>query len=92
MARRSGSDWYIGAMTDGARTVTIPLSSLNLGSGNYTAYVYKDGATGESISKVTSTVTSASTLTIPLIGNRRSRGVDFEDDRTEHASRSVYVL
>ncbi len=67
MARRSGSDWYIGAMTDGARTVTIPLSSLNLDSGNYTAYVYKDGASSEIITKTTSTVTSASTLTIPLL-------------------------
>jgi alpha-glucosidase len=67
MARRKGSDWYIGAITDGARTITIPLSSLNLDAGNYTSYVYKDGATGEIITKVTSTVTSASTLTIPLL-------------------------
>ncbi|RJE88718.1 glycoside hydrolase [Paenibacillus sp. 1011MAR3C5] len=67
MARKSGSDWYIGAMTVGARTITIPLSSLNLEPGDYTAYVYKDGATGESISKEISTVTASSTLTIPLL-------------------------
>lgn len=67
MARRSGSDWYIGAITDGARTITIPLSSLNLDPGSYTAYVYKDGATGEFISKEISTVTAASTLTVPLL-------------------------
>jgi len=67
MARRSGSDWYIGAITDGARTLSIPLSSLNLDPGNYTAFVYKDGATGEAISKAISTVTASSTLTIPLL-------------------------
>lgn len=67
MARRSGADWYIGGMTVDARTLSIPLSSLNLDPGNYTAYVYKDGASGEIISKTTSTVTSASTLSIPIL-------------------------
>ncbi|MFS0726375.1 glycoside hydrolase family 97 catalytic domain-containing protein [Paenibacillus sp. 1P07SE] len=67
IARRSGSDWYIGGMTVDERTLSIPLSSLNLDPGDYTAYVYQDGATGESISKEISTVTAASTLTIPLL-------------------------
>jgi alpha-glucosidase len=67
MARRSESDWYIGAITDSARTVSISLSELNLDPGNYTAYIYKDGTTGEFLTKEVITVTSSSTLSIPLL-------------------------
>ncbi|QWB24315.1 MULTISPECIES: glycoside hydrolase family 97 protein [Streptomyces] len=47
VARRSGSVWYLGAMTDeSSRTLTLPLSFL--GRGTYTATVYADGTPGAS--------------------------------------------
>jgi alpha-glucosidase len=63
-ARRSGSDWYIGAITDAARTTSIPLTFL--GSGSYTATIFKDGATDQQIATETRTVTASDTLAIPL--------------------------
>ncbi len=42
LARQSGDEWYVGAMTDwNSRTVQIDLSFL--GAGTYTAEVYADG-------------------------------------------------
>jgi alpha-glucosidase len=42
VARRSGNDWYVGAMTDWtARELEIPLDFLKPGS--YTAEVWSDG-------------------------------------------------
>ncbi len=44
MARRSGKDWYIGAMTDATeRTLTLDLSFL--GSDVFGAVIYQDGST-----------------------------------------------
>jgi alpha-glucosidase len=63
-ARRSGSDWYVGSITDAARTSTIPLSFL--GSGTYTATIFKDGASDRQIATETRSVTAADTLSIPL--------------------------
>ncbi len=40
IARRRGTEWFVGAMTDGARKLTIPLAFL--GSGAYEATVYAD--------------------------------------------------
>ncbi|MDR2973971.1 MAG: glycoside hydrolase family 97 catalytic domain-containing protein [Propionibacteriaceae bacterium] len=62
-ARRTGDDWFIGSVNDGARTSTIPLSFL--GSGHYKATVFKDGASDRDIATEVVDVTSASTLTIP---------------------------
>ncbi|MFT4028558.1 MAG: glycoside hydrolase family 97 catalytic domain-containing protein [Protaetiibacter sp.] len=63
-ARRSGSEWYIGAITDGARTTSIPLTFL--GSGSYTATLFEDGANDHEIITETRTVTSSSVLAVPL--------------------------
>mgnify|MGYP004701875457 CR=1 FL=1 len=41
IARRSGNDWYIGGMTDEARTVNIPLNFLDDGK-NYNALIFSD--------------------------------------------------
>ena len=42
IARRSGSDWYVGAMTnEAARTLQVPLDFL--GVGRFTARTYADG-------------------------------------------------
>lgn len=41
-ARRSGGDWFVGAMTNNdARTVTLPLDFLEKGK-KYTAHIYED--------------------------------------------------
>jgi alpha-glucosidase len=43
IARQSGTDWYLGAMTDWSdRTVRLPLAFL--GSGTFDAEIYADGA------------------------------------------------
>lgn len=45
IARRKGTDWYIGAINNStSRIVTIPLSFL--GVGNYEAEIYKDAPNG----------------------------------------------
>ncbi|GAP50159.1 glycoside hydrolase family 97 protein [Streptomyces azureus] len=70
VARRGGSTWYLGAMTDeSARTLSLPLSFL--GSGTYTATVYADGTPGTSPFRTpvvvsTRTVTAADTLDVAM--------------------------
>jgi len=52
MARRKGTRWYVGAMTnEHARRVTIPLDFLPAGA--FTALVYEDGADRNSVRKRT---------------------------------------
>jgi alpha-glucosidase len=38
IARRHGADWFVGAMTDGARKLTIPLGFLGPGASEATVY------------------------------------------------------
>ncbi|MFI8833074.1 glycoside hydrolase family 97 catalytic domain-containing protein [Streptomyces afghaniensis] len=70
VARRSGSAWYLGAMTnESSRTLSLPLSFL--GSGTYTATVYADGTPGSSPFRTpvvvgTRTVTAADTLDVAM--------------------------
>jgi alpha-glucosidase len=69
VARRSGSDWYIGAITDWERReLEIDLSFLPAGS--FQMEAYQDGVNasrrGEDCKKVTSSVTSRTKLTISL--------------------------
>lgn len=48
MARRNGSDWYVGAMTDWSdRGLTLDLSFLP--EGNYTVVLYRDGVNAERV-------------------------------------------
>ena len=48
MARRSGSDWYVGAMTDWSdRGLTLDLSFLP--EGNYSVVLYRDGVNADRI-------------------------------------------
>jgi alpha-glucosidase len=45
LARRSGTDWFVGAVTaTGAQTLTVPLGFL--GTGPWLADIYSDGPTG----------------------------------------------
>ena len=69
MARQSGTDWYVGGMTDeDARTLTADLSFL--GEGAFTAEIWQDGINadrhGNDFRRVTQTVTSTSKLTVPM--------------------------
>lgn len=70
LARRSGTTWYLGAMTnETARTLSVPLSFL--GSGSYTATVYADGTPGTSPYQTpvivgTQPVTAGTTLGIAM--------------------------
>ncbi|MGS2645527.1 glycoside hydrolase family 97 catalytic domain-containing protein [Streptosporangium sp. LJ11] len=64
VARRSGGDWFVGAMTSPARTATVPLSFL--GSGTYTATIFSDNGSGR-LTTSTQAVTSATTLSLPMI-------------------------
>ncbi|MEV5436529.1 glycoside hydrolase family 97 catalytic domain-containing protein [Streptomyces sp. NPDC052682] len=71
VARRRGSTWYLGAMTDeSARTLSLPLSFLDSGV-TYTATVYADGTPATSPYQTpvvvgTRTVTSATTLNVAM--------------------------
>jgi alpha-glucosidase len=52
IARRSGRDWYLGAITNGdARELDVPLEFL--GGGNWTAEIYADAADAEANPKHT---------------------------------------
>ncbi|MFJ4538630.1 glycoside hydrolase family 97 catalytic domain-containing protein [Streptomyces tibetensis] len=70
VARRAGSDWYLGAMTnESSRTLALPLSFL--GSGSWTATVYADGTPGASPYRTpvvvsTRTVTRDDTLDVAM--------------------------
>jgi alpha-glucosidase len=70
IARRSGTTWYLGAMTnETARTLDVPLTFL--GGGTYTATVYADGTAGSSpyetpVTVATQTVTASSTLSVAM--------------------------
>ncbi len=67
IARRRGSDWYVGSMTATgvSRTASIPLSFLSAGT-NYTAQIYRDGNSNTQIYYQSQAVTSTSTLSIPV--------------------------
>jgi alpha-glucosidase len=66
IARRSGDDWWLGAMTNSdAREVEIPLNFL--GDGAYQAEIYRDDlAAPDHYARESRTVTSNDTLELPL--------------------------
>ena len=70
VARRKGTTWYLGAMTDESpRTLSLPLSFL--GGGNWTATVYADGTPGTNAYQTpvvvsTRIVTSATVLSVAM--------------------------
>lgn len=64
LARRRGDTWYLGAMTDAARTVTVPLSFLK--PGRHTARIWADGAAPTDLAIASRAVTAADTLTLDL--------------------------
>jgi alpha-glucosidase len=65
VARRKGSRWYIGAMTNQeGRTVTIPLSFL--GRGRLTATIWQDEAGPDDVNRTTRSVSKRDSLTIKM--------------------------
>ncbi|MEO6217964.1 MAG: glycoside hydrolase family 97 protein [Sphingomonas sp.] len=65
LARRKGSSWYVGAMTnEEGREVDIPLSML--GAGKYTASIWQDGASANDVEHVTKKVTRGDSLHIRM--------------------------
>lgn len=64
IARRKGKSWYIGAMTDAARTITLPLGFLR--SGRYTARTWSDGATPIDLVTASKPVSRTDALTLTL--------------------------
>lgn len=69
IARRSGTDWHLGAMTDWTpRTMRIPLSFL--GGGAYRAEIYQDGPGADrhpvEVTVLHAEVTADSTLSVRL--------------------------
>jgi alpha-glucosidase len=69
IARRSGGDWYLGAMTDWtSREIQVPLAFL--GAGRYEAEIYEDGPDADTrpveVTILHKEVTSATTLTARL--------------------------
>ncbi|MFJ1809581.1 MULTISPECIES: glycoside hydrolase family 97 catalytic domain-containing protein [unclassified Streptomyces] len=71
VARRSGTTWFLGAMTnETARTLSVPLDFLDSGV-SYTATVYADGTAGTTPHATptvvsTRTVTSSTTLSMAM--------------------------
>ncbi len=65
IARRKGQDWFVGTLTNTARTVSVNLSFLDAGK-TYYAVIYKDGVCDSEIEVTQQTVTQGTTLTIPL--------------------------
>ncbi len=64
IARRRGRTWYVGAMTDAARTITVPLSFLS--PGRHRARVWGDGAGPTDLTTRTVALDAAATLTLDL--------------------------
>jgi alpha-glucosidase len=65
IARRKGSDWFIGGMSAQARTVQIPLSFLRAGT-TFAADIYRDGASRTSLTIENRTLTGKDVLSIAL--------------------------
>jgi len=68
-ARKSGSRWFLGGMTNHtARSLQVPLTFL--GPGQYTAHLFSDaadvGMNAEHLVETTRTVTNKETMTIPM--------------------------
>jgi alpha-glucosidase len=64
LARRSGAAWYVGAMTDEARTERVPLDFLP--EGRYRVTMWEDGELPEDVQRSERIVTARDTLALRL--------------------------
>jgi alpha-glucosidase len=65
IARRHGQDWFIGGMTDAARTAYIPLDFLTEGK-DYDALIFKD-ETHDTMQRETQTVNKSGKLSFDML-------------------------
>lgn len=63
IARRSGAEWFVGSVNDGARTANVPLSFL--GSGSYVATLFADGDSDRKVVTEVFDVTAETVLSLP---------------------------
>ena len=69
-ARRKGTDWFIGASTLDARTVSIPLSELVSDNDSYNAYIFADNKDGSALEvSVLNGLTKADTIERSMLPN-----------------------
>jgi alpha-glucosidase len=64
LARRKGDSWYLGAMTDAAQTIAVPLGFL--GKRRYVARTWQDGATPTDLATASRTVGATDSLALTL--------------------------
>lgn len=65
LARRSGKNWYVGAMTnESARDMAIPLKFL--GKGRFEATIWQDGAAVDRVTKSTQAAVASDIITVKL--------------------------
>jgi alpha-glucosidase len=64
LARRRGDSWYLGAMTDAAQTIAVPLGFL--GKRRYVARTWQDGATPTDLATASRTVGATDSLALTL--------------------------
>jgi alpha-glucosidase len=65
-ARRKGKDWFVGGMTDQARTARIQLDFLDKNA-SYQARIYRDGATKTNLVMESHNVTRQGSLELPML-------------------------
>lgn len=85
-ARRSGENWYVGAMTKDKQTCSIPLDFLDADEFYY-AYIYTDNETGTGIKTETCEVTSKDVLEIPL---KEAGGCGIKLSKNDPIGATVY--
>jgi alpha-glucosidase len=65
IARRSGDEWYVGAMTnEDPRRLRVPLAFL--GPGRWRAAIWRDGTDADALVAETAAVTASDTIDLPL--------------------------
>jgi alpha-glucosidase len=64
VARRKGKTWYLGAIADGGRTVTVPLSFL--GDKRFDMTLWADGGAPDAVAKSERQVSGSDTLELVL--------------------------
>ena len=64
LARRKGKVWYVGAMTDAAQDIAVPLAFL--GKGRYVARLWGDGASATDLATSSRTVDGGDSLNLTL--------------------------
>ncbi len=64
LARRNGENWFVGSMTEKARTVELSLDFL--GEGAYNAYIYENRADGTGLARREIKVTKEDSIVLEL--------------------------